>query len=172
MSSFLIFLIFYVSFILPLHESMLTYSQRMRILAEIDEKIGQEADLVSDSLNKALSLNQKLQILYGQCSAAQTPPQIAALRLEGEVIEFEQNVLLLGTKLRLLQLQKDFLTEIHLPFRPLQGPCELPGLLKCFQKNIFEIRRNKKSENGGARGLSRQCQEIRWQFQDQRVKEL
>ncbi len=144
----------------------------MRILAEIDEKIGQEADLVSDSLSKALRLNQKLQILYGQCPAAQTPPQIAALRLEGKVIEFEQNALLLEAKQRLLQLRKDFLTEIHLPFRPLQGPCELPGLLKCFQKNTFEIRRNKKSENGGARGLSRQCQEIRWQFQDQRVKQL
>jgi hypothetical protein len=68
---------------------MLTYSQRMRTLAEIDEKIAQEADLVSDSLNKALSLNQKLQILYGQCPAAQTPPQIIALRLEGKDIEFD-----------------------------------------------------------------------------------
>lgn len=151
---------------------MLTYSQTMRKLAQIDEKIGQESDLVSDSLNKALSLNQKLQILYGQCPAAQTPPQIAALRIEGKVIEFEQNALLFAGKQRLLQLQKDFLTEIHLPLRLLKGPCELPGLLKCFQKNIFKIRRNKKSENGGARGLSRQCQEIRWQFQDQRVKEL
>jgi hypothetical protein len=157
---------------MPLQKCIVFYSQRIKLLAEVDEKVSQESDIICDLLNKALDLNKHLESLYAQCPSAVNPAQLIALKTEGKLLESTQNILILMAQKKFFQLRSDFQTEFHAPKRLMRGPCDLPGPLKCLRKKIFSLQRNIKNQSGGSVGISHECQQIKWQFEDSRVKAL
>lgn len=172
MASYVVFLIFYLSFILPLQESIIIYSQRVTELSEIDEKLAEGSEFICSSINKALRLNQALERLYLECASAHSPPQLMGLQIKGELIEQQQNFYLMRTQHKVFELKKAFEVKSQLPLRSPRGPCALPGLLSCLNPKTFSLLRKNKNESGGSVGTSFQCKEIKWEFQDPRVKEL
>ena len=172
MASLIIFLIFYLSFVLPLHDSILINSQRVKKLSEIDEKLAEGSEILCSAINEALGLNQALEDLYLECASAQSPPQLAALQIKGKMIEGRQDFHLIKAHEKILEFKKDFEVIDHFPLRKAPGPCALPGALSCLGTQVFSLLRKNNNETGGSIGTSFQCKKIKWAFQDSRVKEL
>ncbi len=151
---------------------MVLYSQRTKKLSEIDEKIAKGSESLCSSINQALLMNKTLESLYLECASVQSPPQLIALQTKGLLIEQQQDFQLMMSQKKFFEIKKYFEAKYRLPIRKIRGPCGLPGLLSCLDTQIFRILRKKLNENGGSIGTSFKCKEIRWEFQDLRVKEL
>jgi hypothetical protein len=172
MVNLFVFFCLYLNIIIPIQESILIYSKKIKNISDRDEKIAKEADELCSFMNEAMNLNQTIKILYAECESVVHTTQALAIKAQGLMIEHKQNALMLDAQTKLLNLSKEYKTEFRAPVRIGMGPCDLPGLLYIRNKKIFFLQRNIKNETGGAMGLNTFNDEIKWHFEDKRVQQL
>lgn len=173
MAALLLPFILLISLVVPLSESLVKIHSQLRGLAVLDKKIGDGAEEISRTLNLALTLNTGLIALYALCPAAIVSGTAAALKVKGEIIRVQQEMLLYSAELNLKSFRPwIFYTKLNKPKRNAGGICEIPGTLYCPQKEIFQIKTINNSLPAGVLAESNLCTHVTWRYADSRVRPL
>lgn len=159
--------------LLPVNDSIIHMNEQIRTLAELDKKLGDDAETASDIINSALALNTALLGLVASCPAATVSGTASVLKAAGEVVRLQQETLLYAAQMHIafispIKFERDF----NKPKRNSPTICEIPGTLYCPEKTLFFIKNRDGSKPAGVKGESQACVTVRWKYSDTRVRPL
>lgn len=147
--------------------------EQIKALAKLDKNLGDKAEEVSHTINAALVLNIELAVLYAMCPAASVSGSLPALQAKGEIVRAMQEFYLQAAHIQIkLMPPFEFDTDFNSPQRRASGVCQLPGMLYCPEKVLFEITTRDGTKAAGVKGESETCVSAHWRYADARVKEL
>jgi len=163
----------FIALLLPVNSSILLMNRQVRELAELDKKLGDNAEATASFINSALALNAGLITLVIACPFALATRTDSAVTAAGRFIEFQQEAFLYAAQGHMMLLSEfHFEKDFNKPKRNSSTICELPGTLYCPDKLIFSIRNRDGSKPAGVKGESPSCTTVRWKYSDARVRPL
>lgn len=177
MAALLMPLFFLLVLLAPINDSIIRMATSTYELAKLDKKIGDKAEELSTTINFAIQLNSVLKGFHLACPAATVSGSLPALQAEAQIIRVQQDLLLFEARLSLQSISSlEFSKTLNPPERGSGGPCELPDVLQCLDKEILVIRHRDGSKPAGVKatdsGLGMNCSEVRWAYSDERVRVL
>ncbi len=163
----------FLALLLPINDSIILMNRQVRELAELDKKLGDDAETTANFINSALALNAGLIALVVACPVAMATRTDSLVTAAGNLIRFQQETFLYAAQGHMAFISPiSFEKEFNKPKRNSSTICELPGTLYCPDKTLFYIKNRDGSKPAGVKGESESCTTVRWKYSDDRVRPL
>ena len=152
--------------------SISVMTQKVDRLSTLDQKLKARAEATASALNSAISLNAALLALYLECPVAMYSGTVPVVQAQGESIRNLQDGLVMAAQAATESVALECEVKLNKPSRSVAAVCNLPGVLRYLNKEVFSFSTYSGVNPAGVLAESEPDQMVKWKYFDERVREL